>query len=109
MPIALLVIGVVILITAFKGTSKDLGTLLHGDFTGQNNFTIWLLAIAFIGGFSYIPGFKPVANMFFALLIIVILLANQKGTTGGFFVNLNKAFQGTALASPLTSLGVITK
>lgn len=99
MPLALLVIGVVILVTAFRGTSKDLGALLKGDLTGENNYIRWLLAIAVIGSLAYIPGFKGPANLFLALLVIVIILAHQpKNSGGGFFDQLSAAFKkiGTA-------------
>ncbi len=103
MPLVLLLVGIVLLSTAILGTTSQLVTLLRGDFTGQNNFTVWLIAIAFIGGVGYIPGFRPLANMFFVLLILVILLANQKNGHGGFFAQFMDAVKNTTTNAPATA------
>ncbi len=86
MPVILLLIGAVILITVFNGKSDELAGLIKGEFTGPNNFTKWLLAFAIIGLFSYVPGFRPVANAFFALVIVAMLIGQ-----GGFFEKLSAA------------------
>lgn len=95
MPLALLLIGIVILVTAFRGTTAELGQKLAGEFRGQNNFTVWLVAFAIIGAFSYIPGFRGVANAFFVLVIIAILLAHN-----GFFEQFQAAVNRTASTTP---------
>lgn len=88
MPLVLLLVGVTLLVTAFKGTTGQLGTLVKNDITGTSSsdpgFAKWLLAFAIIGGFSYIPGFRPVANAFLALVIIALVLSH-----GGFFTRLS--------------------
>jgi hypothetical protein len=89
-PLVLLLVGVTLLITAFKGTTGTLGSMVKNDITGTGpsdpGFAKWLLAFAVIGGFSYIPGFRPVANAFLALVIIALILAH-----GGFFAKLSDA------------------
>jgi hypothetical protein len=76
MPIVLLAFGALFLIAGVRGKQSELFTLLKGDFTGQDNFFVWAFALSFIWALSYIPGFKPVANAFFALVIIVLLFSH---------------------------------
>lgn len=112
MALPILLVGIIFLSTAILGTQAQLFTLLKGDFTGPNNFIEWAIAVAFIGAVGYIPGFKPLANAFFVLLIVALLLANRNSTgTGGFFAQLQAAINGTANpsttvapANPATSL-----
>lgn len=90
MPIALLIIGAIFLVAGIRGKQDELFSLLKSDFTGQGNFTVWLLALAFVGALGYIPGFKPVANAFLALVIVVLLLAH-----GDFFKQLSAGINTT--------------
>lgn len=104
MPIIILIVGAVFLISAVLGTEKQLFTLLRGDFVGPNNFLEWGLAIVFVGAVGYIPGFRPLANAFFVLLIIALLISKRSGTGGGgFFAQLQAALNTTTTVSPTTS------
>lgn len=76
MPIVLLAVGALFLVAGIRGKQSELFALLKGDFTGQDNFFVWAFALAFIWALSYIPGFKPIANAFFALVIIVLLFSH---------------------------------
>ena len=97
MPIAFIVIGVVFLVAAVRGTVSDyngnpgLITLLKGDFTGSDNFLIWLVAIWIIGAIGYIPGFKPLSNAFLVLFLVVLFLSNK-----GFFQQFQTQINTTA-------------
>lgn len=93
MPFALLIIGVWLLIAGVRdtaGPATQPGTLfylLHGDFTGPNNFIYWFLAIVLIGALGYIPRLKPLSTAFLALVLVVLFLkkGNASGVGGGFF------------------------
>ena|ERR1700744_2623140 len=111
MPLVLLLVGVTLLITAFKGTTGTLAGYIKNDITGTSSsdpgFAKWLLAFAIIGGFSYIPGFRPVANAFLVLVILALVLAH-----GGFFAQLSTALNdvgsgglntGTVKITPVTT------
>lgn len=100
MPLALLLIGVIILVTAFRGTTGQLASRIKGDLIGPNNFTLWLLALLIIGGISYIPGFKGFANAFLVLIILGILLAHN-----GFFENFQAAINLTTRQTPTPQKG----
>lgn len=95
MPIVLLAVGALFLIAGIRGKQDELFTLLKGDFTGQDNFFVWAFALAFIWAFSYIPGFKPVANAFFALVIIVLLFSHADAIQ-----KLAQAVQSTTSVQP---------
>ncbi len=100
MPLAFIAIGVLFLVAGIRGTVEDkngqpgLITLLKGDFTGSNNFLVWMLALWVIGAIGYIPGAKALANAFLVLVIVVMLLANNKNNPGnGFFAQFNAAIK----------------
>lgn len=79
MPLALFIAGSVLLVSAIRGTQNDLFTLLKGDFSGRGSFLVWILAIAAVGAVGYIRPLRPVSNAFLILLLIVFLLAANKG------------------------------
>ena len=87
MPFALLIIGIFLLVAAVRGKEGDLFTLLRSDFTGENNFIYWAVAILAIGMLGYIPRVKPISVALLALVMVVLVL--KKGDPsqigGGFF------------------------
>lgn len=54
-------------------------TLLKQDFSGQNNFILWVLAIVVIVGLGSIKAVRPISDAFLGLIILVIILATYKG------------------------------
>lgn len=113
MPLFLGVIGIVLVICAINNTLGELSALVRGDFTGPNNFLIWLVALAVVGLVGYIPRFKPVSYAFFVLIFAGIILANEGRNGGGLFANFFKAIQGagtdpgTATGSGASSFGEV--
>ena len=91
MPLALLLVGALFLIAAVRGTHTDLFTLLKGDFTGDKNFLVWVVAIFVLGALGYVAGIKPLANAFLLLVVVVILLTNK-----GFFSQFTAGLKSTA-------------
>lgn len=96
MPFALVIIGVVLLIAAVRGTTGDSGsqkglfTLVKGDFSGPNNFIYWFVAILIIGMIGYIPDLKKLSVAFLTLVIVVLFLSR-----GGFFQQFTSALGST--------------
>lgn len=90
MPLILLVVGALFLLAAVRGTHADLFTLLKGDFTGDKNFLVWVVAIFVLGALGYVSGLKPLANAFLLLVVVVILLTNK-----GFFSQFTSALNST--------------
>ena len=92
MPFAFAIIGLVLLVSGVRGTSGDLVTLLKGDITGSNNFVYWVLSIGIIGALGYIEDFRPLSRAFLVLVIVVLVLAqDKKGAGGGFFTRFNQS------------------
>lgn len=122
MPLVFIAIGAVFLVAAVRGTVLDysvsngkvttgssttatgkttaatqpgLISLLKADFTGSNNFLIWILALWVLGALGYVPGFKPIANALLVLVVVVMVIANDNASGGGgFFTNLENAIKG---------------
>ena len=91
MPLTFLIIGVVFVASAVNGTSAQLISLIKSDFTGQNNFIFWLVALIIIGAVGEIEELRPVSNAFLVLVILAIILANSpKGGVGVFTQLINQ-------------------
>jgi hypothetical protein len=86
MPLALIVIGLIMVVTGVRNTHAQFAAQLKSDLTGPGNFTYWIAAIGAIGAVGYIERLRPIANMFLALVIIAMLLSNA-----GFFTKLRGA------------------
>jgi hypothetical protein len=67
-------------ITGVRNTYGDFASQLKADFTGPGNFTYWVASIGAVGAVGYVDKLRPFANMFMALIIIVMVLKN-----GGVF------------------------
>lgn len=80
MPFALILVGLILIIASARGTLKDLGALLKGDFTGANNFFIWLIALGVVGMIGYYRPAEKFSRAFMALILLAMILSN-----GGFF------------------------
>jgi len=101
MPFALLIIGIVLLIAAVRGTHSDLFALVKGDFIGPNNFIFWTVSILIIGSVGYIPKLKPLSVAFLVVVILVLILTkgNPTQATGGFFEKFTSAISGVGAAA----------
>lgn len=112
MPFALLLVGLVLLISGAKNTQDTLFATVKGDFTGQDNFIYWFVAIMIIGGLGYIPKLKPISTAFLALVIVVLFLkkGNANGLGGGLFSQLTSALGSTSsvgASNPTPQLSVL--
>lgn len=96
MPFALVIIGMLLIVTGFQNTYKQMGVLVSGEFSGPNNFFYWLVAIGVIGALGYAKSLEGFSRAFMALIIVVIFLSNK-----GFFSQLNPAIQAGSSTSIL--------
>lgn len=92
MALALIVIGIVFLTAAIRGTQRDLFDVLKDDFTGRNNFLYWGLALFVIGAVGYYRPLRPLSHSFMVLVIIVLFLSNR-----GFFNRFMEQVRGTSI------------
>lgn len=79
MPFVLVFIGAVLIVAAFRNTQGDLATALETDVPG---FLKWAVAIAAIGGLTYVPGLRTTARWMLGLVLLVIVLTNAKQAFG---------------------------
>jgi hypothetical protein len=126
MPFALLIVGLILLVSAVRDSQDDLFTLVKGDFSGQGNFVFWVVSLLVIGGLGYIPKLKPISDGFLVLVLLVLFLTKgnpKQPGSGGFFEKFSAALKSTTATpaanttatpagfqplTPLTPLGGLT-
>lgn len=96
MAIFLLLIGLLLVVTAIRGTQSDFFDLLKNDFSGQNNFVLWSLAFVFLVSLGYIKAIKPVTNAFMWLLLVVIFLGARNSNKDIFGDFVAQVKEGTS-------------
>ena len=97
MPFALILVGLLLVVAAVRNTvtdnsttgAKGLTTLIKGDFTGQNNFIYWLVAILVIGALGYIDSLRTLSRAFMALILVALFLTGKQGSN--FFTGFQSA------------------
>ncbi len=93
MPFALIVIGILMIVTGSNGTYRQFGAQLQKDFTGEKGFITWAMALIVIGLLGYINRLRELSHYFMALIIIVMIIRN-----GGFFDEFMKAMKSGPVA-----------
>ena len=78
MPIFLLLIGIIFLVASIRGNQNELIDLLREDFSGKNNFILWVLALVIIVAFGNFKQLRPISDGFLGLVILVIIISNYK-------------------------------
>lgn len=86
MPFALVLIGLLMIVTGVRNTHAAFGQQIVSDFTGPQNFTTWLVAIGAMGSLGYIEALRPLSRSFMTLIIISFILKN-----GGVFDKFQEA------------------
>lgn len=94
MPIAVLIIGALLVIVAFNNSMGDLVSALETDVPG---FFVWAIAIVAICALGYVPGLRTPSRYLLALVLMVILLKNYLQIYAGFTAFSKSG--GTATAS----------
>lgn len=106
MEFALILIGMILVMSGYWNTLGQLGAAIKGDFTGPNNFLYWLAALVIIGSIGYIndPNVQRVSRVFMGLLILVILMvASKRGLVQQFSSTLGQVTGGPNVASGASS------
>jgi hypothetical protein len=98
LPIALMVIGIALLVSALRGTEKTLGQQLVSDMTGSGSYVDWVAAIIIIGLLGYIPSFQTPSRALLGLILLVFIVSNN-----GVFSKLTQALQQTTAPVAQTS------
>jgi hypothetical protein len=77
MPFALVLIGILMIVTGAQGTYAQFGSQVAKDFTGPGGFLYWIIAIFIIGAIGYSDRFRTISHLFLALVIIAMILSNR--------------------------------
>ena len=112
-------IGLMLVVTAYRGTYAQFGSLVAGEFTGKPSFLVFVIAVMALGSLGYIPAFQRISRLLLLLVLIGIIVSNK-----GFFANFTAALkqgpvppatpaassanpsgQGFVSSSPLLDLG----
>lgn len=86
MPFALVIIGLLMIITGINNTYAQFGSQLQTDFGGSKGFIVWALALSAVGALGYIENLRTFSHYFMALILISFILSNK-----GVFQNLQAA------------------
>lgn len=97
MPFALVLIGLVLIVTGSKDTYRELGAELVSDFTGDNNFTYWIASVGAVGSLGYVPQLRTFSRLFMTLIILAMLISNR-----GFFAKLSEALNSGPVSTTPT-------
>lgn len=76
MAIALMAIGLLMVISGFRGNASQLYSLLYGDF--KSGFVYWLIAILAIGFLGQVPSLKQFSTWMLVLVLLVLVLTNKQ-------------------------------
>lgn len=77
MPYALVIIGLILIITGILNTYAQLAAQLQSDFTGSNGFIVWMIALGLVGAMGYIKDLREFSHYFMALILISFILSNK--------------------------------
>lgn len=91
MPLFFLLVGIFLVVVALNDKLPEFGALVKDDFmpsNGSPGFSSWIIAVFVIGSLGYVKTFKPVANSFLALVVIVMFISNR-----GFFDKFTQALK----------------
>jgi hypothetical protein len=95
---ALVIIGLLMVITGGRGTYAQFGSQLASEFQGQNSFTYQMIGIGAVGALGYIPALQTISRFALAFVLLVILLGNKN--SAGFYT----AFTAALNAGPKAPL-----
>lgn len=89
MPFVFIVLGLVFLVTAIRGTQGQMFALVKSEFVGTNSFVPWASSILILGAIGYAKPVRPVTDAMIGLILLAMLLGNK----GGFFAKFNDAIR----------------
>lgn len=97
MPFALIVIGLLLVITGINNTYSQFGSQLQSDIGGSKGFLVWIIALGAVGALGYIKNLRTFSHYFMALILISMVLANK-----GVFAQLTAALKAGPKAPTAT-------
>lgn len=98
MPLIVLLLGVALVSTGFRGSGPGVLILLGQDLGGKNGFFLWVLGFMAIGLLGYYKPLKPLSQAFLLLAFMALLFTAKSG----FLANLGPQLDAIA-GAPATA------
>ena len=98
MPFALVIIGLLMIITGINNTYSQFGSQLQTDLGGSKGFLVWAVALGAVGALGYVQNLRTFSHYFMALILISFILANK-----GVFANFKTALANGPVAPTATA------
>jgi hypothetical protein len=98
MPLALLFVGILFVVIAYRGKQGDAAALLAEEFRPPNGFIQWGAAIGILAALGYVPVIRPIMRGMIGLVILVMLVSNR-----GFFSQFNNQLRAPSGNAPAPS------
>jgi len=77
-PFVLILVGFGLVSAAWRGQEDKLLAILKDDFTGQNNFVAWLVALIILGSIgSFWEDARPVTDAFLVLVVVALIISQD--------------------------------
>lgn len=99
MPLVLLIVGGVLLLASVRGDPQAIGALVQRDFTGERGFASFAAAFLVVGAVGFVPGMRPLSQVFLALMVVSLILAFTK-RGGKLFERLGAQWTEITSATP---------
>lgn len=99
MPLFFLIIGLLLVVTAVRGTTGNFARRLADDVSG--GYLKWLAAIVVVGLIGFVPGLKLPSRYLIALAALVVMLRSGSG----FISKLAEQLSNPGTASATTQPG----
>jgi hypothetical protein len=87
--------GLLLTVAGVRNTQGTLFALVKGDFTGNQSFIWWSVSIIGVGALGYYKETRALANSFLALILIVLILAQNKNGNN-LFAEFRSALQSAS-------------
>jgi len=107
MAFGLLFIGIILAVAAVKGNHKKLFELIKGDFTGDDNFFLWVLSIIILVAIGNIKSLTRITDAALVLIIIVIFVSpyRNRDIFADFLAQIKEGTSGEKSGGGAISLG----
>ena len=99
MPIALILVGLIVVTLAIRGTEHLAAQQLAKDFGAGSQFYTWAAAVILLGCLGYSKLTRPIVTPAIALVVLGIVLKN-----GGLFSQLSEVIRNVPAAVPAVKL-----
>jgi hypothetical protein len=105
MPFVLLLVAMLLIVPAVRGTVKQLGAALSQDVPA---FGTWFMAMVAVGLLGVVPGLRGPSRMLVVLVLLVLFLTRYQAVVAGFKGALKTASISPAPATPATAYAAST-